>query len=75
MQIDLREGARDGADEFLRTRLHAHLAAVAASVRALKPGDRPPVFEPPFIVLLRALLDRLGLPAAERRARVSAEDV
>ncbi len=75
VQINLREGERDGADAFLRTKLHAHLAAVAAAVRALKPGDRPPVFEPPFIVLLRALLDRLGLPAAERRARVAAEDV
>jgi hypothetical protein len=79
LKIDLKPDQSDGAFKFIQAKVfHGVQASVEDHQAAMSEReglDDGPTVEPAFITGLRALLDRLGLPAEERRDVISVREL
>jgi hypothetical protein len=79
LKFDLKPDSSDGAFKFIQAQVfHGVRESVEEhqAARAEREGlDDGPTIEPAFISGLRALLDRLGLPAAERRDVIAVREL
>jgi hypothetical protein len=78
LEVDLLPERHNGADAFIRDRVFKTLRQqVDDRARMIEAGreKQAPAIEPPFIAALRALLDRLGRPAEERRGYIAVREL
>ena len=74
VDVDLFEASPNGAYAFVKEQMFRQVQAQLDACRRLRPDEPAPDLEPPFITALRALLDRLGRPLAERSNYISVRD-